>query len=380
MALSRRTFLRSLGAGATAGALPFSLPGFSSGSSFPVSQSLGTIRLDRNENPFGPSQKVAETLRSASSTVNRYPASECEKLSEQIAAFHRVNPAQVLLGCGSTDILRMAALAFLGPGKQLVQASPTFEAMEHYAQPTGAEVVRVPLAKDFAHDLDAMAAHGTTSVPTLFYICNPNNPTASLTPRKALENFIRDLPRHGYVLIDEAYHDYAAEGAMYQSFIKQPINDERVIVTRTFSKVYGLAGLRLGFGVAQPRTAEKLRQYAGFNNVNSVVASAATAALEDQAGVRGAIKRNADDRQEFFNQAMARMLKPIDSHANFVMMNTHHPAKEVITYFREHNILLGRAFPPLSTYIRVSLGRPHEMLAFWRTWDQSSYANTSGHH
>jgi histidinol-phosphate aminotransferase len=273
----------------------------------------------------------------------------------------------------------VAAFAFLGHGEQMIQASPTFEAIEHYARAADSEVISVRLTPGFAHDLDGMLAQASAST-TLVYICNPNNPTASLTPRKDLETFIKKLPPSTFVMIDEAYHDYAAQSGMYASFIDHPLDDERVIVARTFSKVYGLAGLRLGYAVASPNVIQKMRKFATDDNVNAIVTQAAGAALEDVDAINDSIRRNADDRQEFFNQAMARALKPIDSHANFVMMNTSHPAEEVIRHFRRNNILIGRPFVSMNTYIRISLGRPEEMRVFWRTWDMLPYPKHSMQH
>jgi histidinol-phosphate aminotransferase len=219
-----------------------------------------------------------------------------------------------------------------------------------------------------------------TALTTLVYICNPNNPTASLTPRKELEDFIGKLPASTFVVIDEAYHEYAGQSGMYASFIDHPLDNERIIVTRTFSKVYGLAGLRLGYAVASPNVIQKMRQFASQDNINTIAAQAASAALDDIDGVNDFVRRNTDDRQEFFNQAMGRVLKPIDSHANFVMMNTFHPAEEVIQHFRKNNVLIGRSFVPMRTYIRVSLGRPEEMRRFWQTWDMLPYPKHTMQH
>ncbi len=224
-----------------------------------------------------------------------------------------------------------------------------------------------------------MLAHANAST-TLVYICNPNNPTASLTPRKDLEDFISNLPMATFVVIDEAYHHYAGQSGMYASFIDCPLDDERVIVTRTFSKVYGLAGLRMGYAVASPKIIQQMRRFVTEDNVNAIVTRVAAVALDDVDAVNDFIRRTTDDRQEFFNQAMARALKPIDSHANFVIMNTFHPAEEVIQHFRKNNILIGRRFPPMDTYIRISLGRPEEMRAFWRTWDMLPYPKHSMQH
>lgn len=376
MITSRRSFLHSLGGCSVAGlAIPWPLTGAARAAIFEPSRSNQDerlIRLNSNENAYGPSLKVIDAMKSSIGDANRYARLEYDSLTERIAGFHNVKPEQVLLGCGSTEILRMAAFAFLGNGKHLVQASPTLEAIEHYARAAAAEVISVPLTQGFSHDLDAMLERITAST-ALVYICNPNNPTASLTPRENLETFVGKLPLSTFVIIDEAYHQYVRQSGMYASFIDRPIDDERVIVTRTFSKVYGLAGLRIGYAVASPSLVQRMRKFAADDNINAVAVRAAVAALDDTEAVKEFVQRNTDDRQEFFNQAMARAIKPIDSHANFVMMNTFHPAEEVIKDFRENHILIGPNFPSMDTYIRVSLGRPEEMQAFWRAWDELPY-------
>ena len=372
MLSSRRSFFRTLGLGAAASATAhWPLGEFAHATPFEparTNDSNGAVRLNSNENPYGPPPKAMAVIRSAISSSNRYPFMDYEPLAQKIADFHRVKRKQVVFGCGSGEVLRVASFAFLSPGKRLIQPSPTFEAMEHSARSVGAEVISVPLAKTFAHDLDAMLSHANAS-GGLIYICNPNNPTGSLTPRQDLETFISKLPAGYYVFIDEAYHHFAGESGMYKSFIDQPVQGERVIVSRTFSKIYGMAGLRLGYGIASPAIAKRLESLLTADGVNGIVSKAAMAALDETDSVRLSVKRNADIRQEFFNQATARMLKPIDSHANFVMMNIYHPVEEIIERFRKQNVLIGRRFPAMDTYIRVSLGTPDEMKAFWRAWD-----------
>lgn len=371
MYTSRRVFLRSLGVGAAVGLTPVnSLAAFA-----PIFEpdrsaaALGQILLNSNENAYGPLPKSVTALQDAVGQANRYPFAFFGELAEAIAGLHHVRPEQIVLGCGSSEILRMTATAFLGTGRQLVQASPTYEGMEHYARAMGAAVTSMPLTHEYAHDLSAMLTRAQ-SADSLVYVCNPNNPTASITPGKDIEAFISRLPSSSYVLIDEAYHHFASSSQIYRSFIDHSVDDERVVVARTFSKVYGLAGLRLGYAVASPKTAQALRRFATVININGMVSAAAIAALSDAQGLAMAVKRNTDDRQEFFNQAMARMLKPIDSQTNFVMMNAHRPADEVIEHFRGRNILIGRKFPAMNTHVRVSLGKPQEMLEFWQTWDQ----------
>lgn len=166
---------------------------------------------------------------------------------------------------------------------------------------------------------------------------------------------------------------------MYTSFLDSKFDDEKLIVTRTFSKVYGLAGLRGGYAVASANVVKRMQDFANDDNINQIAIEAVLAALEDTNALDAPIQRNADGRQEFFNQAMARALKPIDSHANFVMMNTFHPTQNVIQHFSKNNVLIGRPFPPMDTYIRVSLGTPNEMLRFWQVWDALPWAKNLMH-
>jgi histidinol-phosphate aminotransferase len=363
MAISRRRLLRGLGTGIVSAAATPPLAAASR-------RSRGPIRLHRNENPYGPSRDVIDAMQEATRSVaNRYPNVEADRLRSAIAARHNVTTDQVVLGCGSSEILRAAAHALLTSRGKLVVASPTFDWFARHSQRPGTEVVAVPLTRDYSHDLDAMLARGGASA-NLVYLCNPNNPTGTLTRRQDLEAFVRKLPATTRVLIDEAYHHYVGPSADYASFLDRPLADPRVIVTRTFSKIYGMAGLRIGYAVASPETARVLRLHELPDNVNVVAAAGALAALRDDEHIRISLARNADDRQEFYNEANARMLKEIDSQTNFVMVNTGRPASRVIEHFRTHNIELPQPFPGFDKHIRVSLGTPEDMRAFWRVWDR----------
>ena len=337
------------------------------------------ILLDSNENAYGPSAKVAEAIRSAIGLVNRYPFRKYEEVTERIAKFHQVKPEQVLFACGSTEILRVAACAFPGDGRQLIQAWPTFEAIQDYAKSVGSEVVSVPLGTGLVHDVERMLERVRPSTG-LVYVCNPNNPTATVTPRKELERLVSRLPATTRVLMDEAYHHYTERSDAYASFIDRPMDDDRVIVTRTFSKVYGLAGLRLGYAIASPKVIERMRTFLTQDSLNAIVAEVVATALDDTEGVKKSVQRNRDARQEFRNSAMLRMIMPVDSHANFVMMDTQHSADEVIEHFKKHKIRIGRHFPPMDSYIRVSLGTPGQMQRFWQVWDMLPWAKKFMHH
>jgi len=208
------------------------------------------------------------------------------------------------------------------------------------------------------------------------YICNPNNPTASLTPRQDIEAFLAKLPAGVHVLIDEAYHHFATGAPEYVSFLDQPVDDARVIVARTFSKVYGLAGLRLGYAVAQEPAIEQLKRHKLWNGANGVVSGCGVAALDDRAGMEALAARIGRDRAEFVRQAEKRQLATVPSHANFVMLDTRRPVRNVIRHFQSHNILVGRPFPQMETHARISLGKPAEMEAFWKVWDQMPAATS----
>jgi histidinol-phosphate aminotransferase len=371
MHISRRNLLSRLAASVVTGATFHAVSNCAFAADFPVpSASLGAepIVLSRNENPYGPSAKALIAMREALSGSNRYPRAEYDSLVNKIAALHQVQPERIVLGCGSSEILCIAAATFLGPGKKLVQASPTYPVLGVFAQRIGSEVINVPLNKMYGHDLDGMLARSDSSTG-LVYICNPNNPTGTLTPRKDVESFIRKLPARTAVLIDEAYHHYVSGSSAYASFLDDPLDDSRVMVARTFSKIHGLAGMRIGYVVAPADIARRLSTDRLRLGVSVVSAKAAAAALDDSEYVRMAAKRNANDRQEFMNQVNARMLRALDSHTNFVMLNPMRPAGEVFDHLKRNNILVAPPVPAMNKYIRVSLGTPQEMLQFWRAWD-----------
>jgi len=371
MNASRRDFFRQVTVGAALTAAHWRLDELPQAAFQGRSGSRGSskpIRLDMNVNPYGPSPKVLETIRASLNLVNKYPDSDYRPLAERIADFHKVKSNEVTLGCGSREVLRMVVAAFLNRNKTLILASPGFEPMANLAKQAEAEVIAVPINKRYAHDLDAML-HRTNGSTGLIYICNPNNPTGSLTLRKDLEAFLEDLPSNVAVVIDEAYHEYVGSTADYASFIDHPIDDKRVIVVRTFSKIYGIAGLRLGYAVSSKDVSCKLSSMQLQRGVNIVAARCGAAALDDSDYVRLSSSRNADQRQEFYNQTNARMLRQIDSVTNFVFTKTGLPSSQVIEHFERNGITLGRVVREMDRYVRVAISTGENMKEFWRVWD-----------
>lgn len=377
MPTSRRNFLRTGGIGLAAAALP--LPAFAQpallqrcGEPPRVPASGGQILLNGNENPYGPLPSVRAAMCQALDLANRYPDFRYEELIGTIAKLHKVKPAQVHVGCGSTEILKMAADEFAAAPARLVVAEPTFEAIVHYAEAEHGNVARVPLRPDYAHDLAGML-QAMGAGPGLFYLCNPNNPTASLTPRAEIEDFLKRIPPNTYVLVDEAYHHFAAGApgseTIYQSFLDHPVADERVIVARTFSKVYGMAGLRLGYAVGAEDTMKRLDSEELFDNVNCVAAHCGALALGATAEMQAAVDRIARDRATFFAECRRRRLQAIPSFANFAMLYCGNLAREVRASMHAQGIRVGRPFPPMTNWLRISFGTPEEMAQFWKTWD-----------
>jgi histidinol-phosphate aminotransferase len=367
MLICRRELLRQFGTAAAATALYSTLA-----ESGPLAADVPTrlVRLNRNESAYGPCEKAKIAFQEAFTEVSRYPSEELENLRVAVAALHSVRPENITLGCGSTEIMRMASEACLGPGKALVMASPTFDSIALAARLVGAEVRSTPLTRDYAHDLNAMLARADATTG-LLYICNPNNPTGTLTPKADLEGFLPKVPSGVSVLLDEAYHDYVAPTGAYASLAARAAADSRLIVTRTFSKIYGLAGLRVGYAVSSTETAKRLAARSLPMGVSIVAARVALAALSDQAYVKKIAKLNEDNRQEFFNQANARMLRCLDSQTNFVLLRTATTGKEVADTLRTKGVLVSAGYPSFEKHIRVSLGLPEDMQAFWRAWDSS---------
>jgi len=370
MAMNRRGVLKRLaGSMAAYRLLPWVDPRMEEGSeqTRPTPKGSQRIRLDMNENAYGASPQVIALLRESANQAHHYPE-PTGGLKEALAKHHGVSGEQIIVGCGCSEILRMAAGAFLGPEKKLVLGAPTFDLIASYATAQRAKVVRVPLRKNYAHDLDEMLSK-MGGAPGLIYICNPNNPTGTLTERKEIEEFLEHLAVTTYVIIDEAYHEYAGGSGAYASFLERRVNHPRLIVMRTFSIAYGLAGMRVGYAVVSKEVAEQMAVESLPYGVNRLGLLAAAKALEDAAHVKNCVESSARDRQEFLNQVNARMLRALNSHTNFVCMKGMRPTDEVIEHFRKNNIALGPAIPELPTYLRISLGRPGDMREFWRVWD-----------
>ena len=381
--LSRRGFARILGSGLVTAAFAPAFPAPALGQTAeapipaePVSAATpgtpvktaigGEVRLSANENPYGPSPAAFQAIQGAFGEACRYPDRMVESLRDEIARSHGVAPGQVLLGAGSSEILKLAAVAFTGPGRAVVVAEPTFESIVRYAEVAGASVVRVPLTADFRHDLPRMAA-----VPKagLVYLCNPNNPTASLTPKGEVRAFLKALPPTTAVLVDEAYFHYV-ESPDYETVLPLLAEHANLLVTRTFSKIHGMAGLRLGYTVAQKEAIDELRRRQAYDSLNVLALVAARASLGDPAHLERSRNLNREVRTHALDTLAGMGFKAIPSVANFFMVDLRREVKPVIAALHARNVDVGRVFPALPRFLRVTVGTADEMERFLTAFRQ----------
>lgn len=359
--ISRRGFARTVGTAVGALALP-KIAGALPMPRLPVGASEDFVQLNANENPYGPSAKAREAMTRSQQAASRYPDGSEAKLVDALAKLHGVEPENIVLGCGSSEILSIADMAFSAPDRNVVVAEPTYEAVLAYARLTRSEGVKVPLTPDFRHDLKAMAA-AVTERTGLVYVCNPNNPTGTIVTRDELADFLPRIPKTTVVLVDEAYYHFV-EDPGYASALEWLGKIPNLIVARTFSKIYGMAGMRLGYAVASKELIAQMRPRRIMNNANAAVLEAALASLNDPAHVPQHKKILNDTRRWLVKELEREGQRYIPSETNFVMIHVGGDVQPIIRRFHDRQILVGRKFPSMSNWLRVSVGTPKEMEAF----------------
>ncbi|MGC1106176.1 MAG: aminotransferase class I/II-fold pyridoxal phosphate-dependent enzyme [Candidatus Acidiferrales bacterium] len=365
---TRRQFAQSIGAMlAAAYVSPKFIQGVTGGRLKGFSRS-DAILINSNENPYGPSSHAIAAITGSEAVACRYPDDLYARAIESVARLHHVAPENVALGCGSTEILRVCDASFVGADKQLVVAEPTFEAVTYYAQVSRASAVKIPLTSDFRHDLPAMASACANGVG-LVYVCNPNNPTATINTRDEFAGFLSKVPSSTYVLVDEAYFHFV-EDPRYSSVVDMIPQHPNLIVTRTFSKVYGMAGMRLGYAVAQKETIDAMHRELLFDNGNAAVLSAAVASLADPDIVPTNKKRLNATRKWVTSELTKSGYRVLPSEANFFMVEIGSDVQPVVEAFHQRKIIVGRKFPSMGNWLRVSVGKPDEMRAFLAAFHQ----------
>ena len=363
MSISRRRFAQLLGAGAAVAVVRPQLSFAKPTQSIATSSTAGgdVVRLSANENPYGPSPKALQAMTDSFGLACRYPDEHNNLLIEKLAKLNGVNHDQILLGDGSSEILKLCAETFTGKTRgTLVAADPTFEPILQQAGLNGAEVVKVPLTASFAHDLPKMLAVVKRG---LIYVCNPNNPTASITPKNELADFIGKAPRETMILVDEAYFHYA-DSPDYESVIPLVKDHPNLIVSRTFSKIYGMAGLRCGYCVAQKEALDQLRAHQMWDSVNIMALAAASASLDDPDQVPNGQRLISEAKAFTIGELDKLGYRTIPSQANFIMFDCKRPVVPLIQALKQRNVQVGRLFPALPNYMRLTIGKKSEMETF----------------
>jgi histidinol-phosphate aminotransferase len=345
------------GAGSAVGSLLARAPSWTPGKTL----ADGSVKLSSNENPLGLSPAAREAVIAALPNANRYPFDFSPALYTALAGHLGVKEENLTLGAGSTEILQMAVHAFAGPAKTMVIAEPTFEDVPHYQEPLSYDLVTVPLTDDGAHDLGRMReAAEKRGHPSLIYICNPNNPTGTVTPSADVDAWIADAPETTTFLVDEAYLEYADDPG-YWTALKWIDDKPNVIVARTFSKIYAMAGMRLGYAVAHPATIGRLNEFVARNNPNVLANAAALASLADDGLVARSLGVNREAKEITCDTLEDLGLEYIPTQTNFLMHRIEGDLPTYIQRMADAGVRVGRPFPPMMEWNRLSFGLPDEM-------------------
>jgi histidinol-phosphate aminotransferase len=319
----------------------------------------GAVAIDSNENPLGPSTGAREAIVEIIPNGGRYSDWLTEEFIDTFAATEGVPADYIATYPGSSEPLHYSVLAFTSPGKSYVTADPGYEAGMHAADIAGARVVKVPLTSNHSHDVRAMLAQAPDA--GLFYICTPNNPTGTLTSHSDIEYLVEHKPQGSVVMVDEAYIHFADGTSSAIDLVKA---GKDVIVLRTFSKIYGMAGLRCGFSIARPELQKKIGQYHGFNPMPITAVVAANASLKDAALVPERKRINTATREQVFDWLRTNGYSFIPSQSNCFMLDTQRDGQHVIEAMRQQNVYVGRIWPVMPTYVRITVGTPDEMSQF----------------
>jgi len=316
------------------------------------------VVIDQNENPLGPCEAAREAIAAITPRGGRYSLDMTDELTTAFAQTEGLKPAYVKAFPGSSGPLHYSVLAFTAPEKSYVTADPGYEAGLHCAKFTRARIVPIKLTKDYAHDVKAMLAAAPDA--GLFYICTPNNPTGTLTSHADIEYLVENKPKGAIVLVDEAYIHFA-DTTSALDLVKA---DKDVIVLRTFSKVYGMAGLRCGFAIARPDLLAHLENYSGWSAMPITAVAAAAASLKEPQLVPERKRINTAVRQETFAWLERNGYSYIPSQSNCFLLDTKRPGRQVIDAMAQLNVFIGRVWPSMPTWVRITVGTQDEMARF----------------
>jgi histidinol-phosphate aminotransferase len=360
--LTRRQLVRNFGCLAIAGRFA-SERAFAQQAQIEAPTHDPIVWLDSNENPAGPPAAAIKAIIDGVGATARYHVDEFEGFSAAIAQSENVKPENVLFGVGSTEVIDAAICAFTSASVPLITAAPSYDILIDLARSLGRKVVQTQLTAAWAYDVRKLVVEAANAGGGLIYLCNPNNPTASLTPTKDIDWLVANLPPHTTLLVDEAYIHFV-DPSQIESAIKHVRDGKDVIVARTFSKIYGMAGARAGFGCAKPELIRAMNPF--MDKVIPILGlRAAMAALGERDTLVPERRANvARIRGELCDWLRQKKVQYIEPHANFIMIDIGRDANMFGHEMRERGVAVGRPFPPLNQMLRVTIGTDSEMKKF----------------
>lgn len=364
---SRRAFLGASTAASAAlaiGAASEPLLALAGLRELPLPASTDAVFINANENPLGPCTSARKAIADIIPSGGRYLYGGMQDFVEAYAQGEGLKPEYVNIYPGSSTPLQYAVLAFTSPTASYVTADPSFESGMMACKDSGARIVKVPLTKEYAHDVKAMLAAAPDA--GLFYVCTPNNPTGTLTSHADIEYLVANKPKGSIVMVDEAYIHFTD----VPSVLDLVRAGRDVVVLRTMSKIYGMAGLRCGFAIARPDLLEKIARFAGWISMPVTAVAAASASLKDQQLVPERRRINTTIRQQTFEWLDRNGYSYVPSHSNCFMLDAKRPAKEMITAMARQNIYIGRVWPIWPTHVRITVGTSEEMERFRTAFHQ----------
>jgi histidinol-phosphate aminotransferase len=319
------------------------------------------VRLSSNENPYGPSKLVRTAITNTFDSACRYPTQALRSLVQMIAEKEGVKKDHIVVTGGSGEGLCAAALVYGAAGGEIIAADPTFQQILRYAETHGSLVHRVPVDSNMNHDLESMTQR-ITNKTRLVYICNPNNPTGTIIDKNKLKTFCSAISDKAVLFSDEAYYDFITEPD-YPSMIELVKKGENVIVSKTFSKVYGMAGLRIGYLVTRPDIATRLKSSV-MARTNILANEAAKDPLKDDEFYKRSIHKNAESKNIIYQTLDELGLEYVKSHTNFVFFKSGRHINDLMEDMKKENVLIGRPFPPFYNWARISTGKIEEVEKF----------------
>jgi len=329
----------------------------------------GAIKMASNENPFGPSPKAMRAMKNAIPLVNRYPDSDGHLIREALARHWALSPEQILLGNGSDEIITLTIRAFLSQGQEIITARPTFLIYRIQTAVQGGIVTEIPM-KHFRYDLDQMArAVGENT--KLIFIANPDNPVGTYVTHAELSSFVNRIPERCVIFIDEAYYEFASSRRDYPksvSFLSKP----NIILSRTFSKAYGLSGIRLGYAISNPQIIRSLNKVREPFNVNALAQAGGIAALKDSVFLRRVLKATERGKLSLMRCLRKRRIRFIESATNFILIHFGSHAGSIYEFLLKNGVIVRWMNRwGLGEYIRVTIGTPGENRMFMRVLEKA---------